>query len=133
MTCLRAMMGAAGCLGLVAALAMAGSAPAPAKESVSNKFDGTYEGDARVVEHLSAESCKPFTTRKVVIRGGQLRSEGAGPSVSAIVVTSGFLTGGYWSQDGQGRLEGLIDDDALIAGAGSRDETCFWMLELTRR
>ncbi|MGF1605547.1 MAG: hypothetical protein ACFB22_04360 [Rhodothalassiaceae bacterium] len=125
-------------LGLTLALAGAAGLSALA-EPVSDRFDGTYTGEARLVEPLSdGTECMRQTSHRITIEDGELRggpTDGdtdGDPRITGIVTSDGFFTGTYAIPDGEDSVfEGRIEGDVLTAGLFD-DGRCAWVIDLAR-
>ena len=109
---------------------------AVAANGVTDKFDGSYAGEASVNPALSSGSCGPFTVGKVTIKQGNLRTEAKPdlPWIIGIVTEDGYVQASMVKDGGARRpLDGRIDANGVIT-AGWIDSTsnCTWQIELKR-
>lgn len=102
---------------------------------ISPAFDGRYEGAGQLQTHLSQSGCaKAPEAIGVTISKGSIRGKAAdGGGISAIVTTSGFVTGTYRFADGaKSAIEGRIVNGALV-GSVIKGETCAYLLTLNKK
>ena len=119
-------------------LAVLVGAPLPAlagdAQFVSYRYDGAYEGAARLSAGLSDLACRDLAITRIDIRDGALRAyEGGRQTVKGLVFKTGFFSAHYYLPDGRERLfEGRIDAGDGLAG-GVIDDGCAWVVELQKR